>query len=148
MLWSLITFAKTDAEKNPLFQVVVESFQSLRHLTFEGAIEAIVNFPRNYEVWWSNLLREAPQHVLIETALIIFIVWLLFIRRTVDPKKASASEKLSEKEIEWLINSWQPEPLVPKLNEKEKFVASQERVSLCSCVFCILLLCLLSFLFS
>lgn len=47
-------------------------------------------------------------------------MWLLFIRRTVDPKKVSKNAKLSKKEIEWLIESWQPEPLSSKLDKRSQ----------------------------
>ncbi len=73
--------------------------------------------------WWYELYKEDPQHILIETALVCFIIWLLFIRRTVDPKKGKINEKLTSKEIDWLIDSWQPEPLVPlELDEKSKVI--------------------------
>jgi hypothetical protein len=113
---------------NPLLNVILQTFHSLKRLTTEDVVNLIVNFPKNYEVWWQNLLREAPQHILIETTLIAFIIWLVFIRRTVDPKKSSGDGKLTQKEIDWLLETWQPDPLVPKLDEKQKFVLSQEKV--------------------
>lgn len=74
-------------------------------------------------IWWYELYKQDPQHILIETALVCFIIWLLFIRRTVDPKKGKINEKLTAKEIDWLIDSWQPEPLVPvELDEKAKAI--------------------------
>ena len=117
-------------DSNPLFNLLVTTFHSARQIRSEDVIQFIVNFPRNYDIWWRNLLKEAPQHVLIETALVMFIIWLLFIRRTVDPKKTSGAEKLTQREIDWLIETWQPDPLVPQLNEKEKLVAQDMKVSL------------------
>jgi hypothetical protein len=114
---------------NPLFAFLVNTVQSVRELTSEKVISFLVHAPENYEHWWTTLLREAPQHVIIETLLILFIIWLVFIRRTVDPKKASKSDNLTEKEIQWLLDSWKPEPLAPALGEKEKSILEQERVS-------------------
>lgn len=126
---AVATSGPAEVPPNPLFEVLVEGFRSLKHLKAEDVWNLIINFPRNYEIWWGTLFREAPQHILIETTLIIFIIWLVFIRRTVDPKKTNEKEKLSQREIDWLIETWQPEPLVPQLNEKEKVALSQERVS-------------------
>jgi hypothetical protein len=119
-------------DSNPLFNLLVTTFHSVRQIRSEDVIQFIVNFPRNYDIWWRNLLKEAPQHVLIETTLVMFIIWLLFIRRTVDPKKTSGAEKLSQREIDWLIETWQPDPLVPQLNEKEKLVAQDMKVCIIS----------------
>lgn len=90
----------------------------------------ILSLPRKYEAWWLKLLHDSPLHVLIETTLILFIIWLLFIRRTVDPKKTDQSPKLSKKEIDWLLQSWQPEPLVPKPTAREQAVYDSNIVSL------------------
>jgi hypothetical protein len=128
---------------NPLLQTILQLFHYAKELKFDEVQSLIVNFPRNYEVWWSNLFHEAPEHVFIETALVAFIIWLVFIRKTVDPKKSSEKDdKLSQKEIDWLLESWQPEPLVPKLDEKESFVLTQERVCILPTRFLVFLLTL------
>lgn len=57
-------------------------------------------------------LSRDPHHIIIESGLALFIVWLLLIRRTVNPAM-EAKSRLTTKETEWLIESWQPEPLVP-----------------------------------
>jgi len=57
------------------------------------------------------LLKDAPEHIVIETFLVLFIIWLMFIRRTVDPNKASKNQKLSKQEEQWLMDTWEPEPL-------------------------------------
>jgi hypothetical protein len=80
-------------------------------------LDLLRDLPILYRDWWINLYHESPQHIFIETTLVIFIVWLLFIRRTVDPNKTKKSN-LSSKEIEWLIDSWQPEPLAAKLDSR------------------------------
>ncbi len=115
--------------RNPLFNLVVSIYETVRVITWEQVLDFIANAPQNYEKWWTHLLKETPQHIVIETCLILFIIWLLFIRRTVDPKKATDSDKLSPKEIEWLLETWEPEPLVPKLSEKDSMLANNEMVS-------------------
>ncbi|KAJ8602637.1 hypothetical protein CTAYLR_004101 [Chrysophaeum taylorii] len=75
--------------------------------------------PRAYAEWWRRLLRESPEHVAVETLLIIFVVFLLFGWR----KKKEAAP-LSEQEIEELCAEWEPEPLVPLLKKKTTAVVT------------------------
>lgn len=110
---------------NPLYDIVVRVAKFFRdELTFEFVKDFIQKAPNNYDEWWRNLLSEAPQHILIETGLICFIIWLIFIRRTVDPAKAAKNDKLSQKEQDELIESWVPEPLVPTLSPKSTEISS------------------------
>lgn len=78
----------------------------------------LLSFPSKYKEWWLTLYREAPLHIVIETTLLVFVLWLLFIRRTVDPAKLSDSKKFTEKEVKWLVDSWEPEPLVPTVDAR------------------------------
>lgn len=78
----------------------------------------LLTLPSKYKEWWLNLYREAPLHIVIETTLLVFVLWLLFIRRTVDPAKLSESKKFTEKEIKWLVDTWEPEPLVPAIDAR------------------------------
>jgi hypothetical protein len=80
----------------------------------------IVSLAQKYKTWWLALYREAPAHVAVETALVLFIIWLVFVRRTVDPAKISDSKKFSEKEVKWLVDTWKPEPLVPAVDERRQ----------------------------
>ena len=79
-------------------------------------IDLIKNAPSYYLEWWLALYKQSPQHVIVETALATFIIWLLFIRQTVDPSKMSEN-KLSSKEMDWLLKTWTPKSLVPGNNE-------------------------------
>ena len=89
-------------------------------LTYENISDLLTHAPQYYIVWWKKLFHDTPEHVLIETSLVVFIIWLLFVRKTIDPKKiAKKSPKLSDKETAWLIDSWQPEPLVPVVTKKQ-----------------------------
>ncbi len=104
---------------NPLFEVYAWGYEHTKNLTREDIKDFVWNFPEYYEAWWLSLFRESPLHVLIETGMIVFIIWLIFIRRTGDPKKASKA-KLSRAEQDELIAEWQPEPLVPALTARQE----------------------------
>lgn len=85
--------------------------QVRRELSRDGVKEWLLGAPARYKKWWLHLVEHAPGHVVVETALILFIIWLIFLRKTVDPSKEDSF--LSEKEIDQLVEEWQPEPLVP-----------------------------------
>eukprot|EP01038_Epipyxis_sp_PR26KG_P007403 gene7403-10092_t len=112
------------SNSNPLFEIFIWSYERVKDLTYDQAKDLIIHAPEIYWAWWMTLLRESPLHLVIETGLILFIVWLMFIRQTVDPKKASRNERLSSKEEEWLLDTWQPDALVPKLTIKERNVVN------------------------
>lgn len=109
---------------NPLFDFLVWSYNSAKEINSEVVVDFIVHAPQIYAAWWKNLLKYAPEHLVIETALCLFIVWLIFIRKTVDPAKSSKADKLTAKEVEWLLDTWQPDPLVPELTAKEEQLAN------------------------
>lgn len=113
----------------PLLEFILQVVHTAKNITWDQVVDVATHAPQYYGVWWQKLLAESPQHVLIETSLIVFIVWLVFVRKTVDPKKSSAPEKLSQKEIDWLIETWTPDPLVPPISEKEAAVADNMIVS-------------------
>lgn len=115
---------------NPLYEDVVLRMYHFFSLLNEDIVrDFFMNWPKYYKYWWMTLYEEAPHHIFIETGLICFIVWLIFIRRTVDPNKSSNREKLSKKEVDWLVETWQPEPLVPALNKTQKTLADSMMVS-------------------
>jgi hypothetical protein len=113
----------TNMSTNPMLEIAYFMINFITTLTVDDIWNFVINAPHYYSTWWQNLLRESPQHVFIETALVAFIIWLVFIRKTVDPKRTSSSEKLSSKEVQWLIDTWKPEPLVPPLSAKENAIA-------------------------
>lgn len=72
--------------------------------------------PPRYKSWWMNLVSEDPIHVLIETVLIVFVLYMILARRRVDWRK-SAGERLSREEEEELLKEWKERGrggLVPK----------------------------------
>ena len=68
--------------------------------------------PRAYADWWTALAQEAPQHVAVESVLLVMIAWLLLGMKKSDSREEPLSQ-LSKREIEELVEEWQPEPLVP-----------------------------------
>jgi hypothetical protein len=84
----------------------------------------VLFFVNMYKEWWLNLYHESPQHIFIETGLLMFIIWLMFIRKTVDPIREAKNTKLSEKEIQWLLDTWTPEPLAPPLDERSAAICN------------------------
>jgi hypothetical protein len=113
---------------NPLYEALLWAIKTSQSLKSELIADYLANAPTYYYKWWMNLYHEAPLHVLVETGLILFIVWLVFIRRTVDPSRASRMETFSDKEVNWLIETWQPEPLVPVLSEVQEAVSESMMV--------------------
>lgn len=113
---------------HPLVELISWVKDSILNIRTEGTIHFLVNTPRYYLKWWENLYSEAPQHILIETGLIIFIIWLVFIRKTIDPNKPAKIKKLSESEMQWLVDTWTPEPFVPKLNDKQRVLSRNEMI--------------------
>lgn len=118
----------TEVATNPLFREVVWIIDNWKKLNKELLFDVIYNAPTYYKYWWTRLLLESPEHVIIETALIVFIIWLVFIRRTVDPGKASKNEKLKPEEVQMLLDTWEPEPLVPALTERDQFIVDNSPV--------------------
>jgi serine palmitoyltransferase len=87
--------------------------------------EAALNAPTFYYNWWVELYREAPHHVIIESMLAFFIIWLMFVRQTVDPSKAFKDQRITEAEIEENVREWEPEPLVPDETSRDTELAGR-----------------------
>ena len=117
---------------NPLYEYILWASDNVKSIEIEKIKDIVLHAPGYYREWWINLYHVAPLHVYIETVLISFIIWLMFIRRTVDPSKASNKEKLSEKEVNWLVETWQPEAIAPPLTNTQLLVADSMLVSMLS----------------
>lgn len=111
-------------DSNPLFDLLVAVYKASQTITKDKLYDLFIHAPNYYIQWWISLLKESPLHLVIETGLCLFIVWIVFIRRTIDPTKSSKNPKLTKKEEEWLIETWQPDPIVPKLNMKEQRISN------------------------
>lgn len=105
------------------------AYTTFKGINADWIKDHIIHAPIYYTAWWKDLYNNAPQHILIETGLIGFIVWLMFFKKTVDPAKTSQKPKLTDKEVEWLVETWTPEPLVPNLTSKDQIVLNNSLVS-------------------
>ncbi len=105
------------------------TFDVLKQLNYETVKDFVLHAPSYYSQWWRKLSQETPLHILIETGLICFIIWLMFIRRTVDPRKSSKNERLTDAEINELLDEWTPEPLIPELTAQQSAVSNSRIVS-------------------
>jgi hypothetical protein len=117
---------------NPLLDFLVRLHGAFENLKSSSIADFTINAPLNYYNWWIKLYEEAPLHVLIETGLVIFILWLCFIRKTVDPARLSKNAQLSKKEVDWLVETWQPEPLVSPATEMQDAIVESIMVRFCS----------------
>jgi len=115
---------------NPLFDAIHYGLSTFRSLDIATLKDLFLNAHKYYYVWWLNLYSEAPHHVIVETGLVLFIIWLFFIRATVNPRKAPQKGKLSSREEEWLIETWQPEKLVtaPIVNTSNSMKVVMNRI--------------------
>ena len=77
--------------------------------------EALKLVPVVYANWWLSLVREDPWHVVVETMLVFFIVYLVFFK-----KQKKARSELTEDLVDQLIAEWEPVPLVPQLTSLEQ----------------------------
>ena len=68
----------------------------------------VYEYLEKYQAWWLEEFEQKPTRVFIETFLLIFIIYLLFKR----PTNKKAESKLTTREVEDLLNEWEPEPLV------------------------------------
>ena len=103
------------------------SSANIEQLT-KQVIEFVITAPTKYKTWWNNLYSDSPEHIFIETGLILFIIWLVFIRSTIDPTKAATNAQLTERDIDYLVDTWEPEPMVPALPQKLKNVSNNIKV--------------------
>lgn len=82
-------------------------------------------FPALYKEWWLNLVANDPVHVLVETTLLISIIYMLLANRSSKkPKGKSSNSKgtLSKLEEEELLQEWKNTraPLAP-VHEEEQY---------------------------
>lgn len=82
-------------------------------------VERTMDMPFQIQRWWIAAYEEHPYHILIETFLILLCLYIILFKRSYNPKKkgfgARPPEKLTEEEIDDLIQEWTPEPLLAAL---------------------------------
>ncbi len=91
-----------------------------RRVTLSEVADALTSFPVLYKEWWLNLVANDPIHVLVETTLIIAIVYFL-VSRSKDWKASDEKEKLTAKEENELLYDWKQNiraPLAPKVQHQ------------------------------
>jgi serine palmitoyltransferase len=103
------------------------------HKTFGPVVSAVLSadgarlktalgaLPGAYGSWVLELYSESPAHVIVETLLLIFILFIALLPGKRGGKGGGGigggatpnSKRLSAKEQQELLDQWQPEPLVP-----------------------------------
>ena len=48
-------------------------------MTIDRISDLLLHGPNYYSEWWISLLKESPEHLIIETGLMIFILWIIFM---------------------------------------------------------------------
>lgn len=87
-------------------------------LDISGIVELLKGLPSAYSEYWWSLYDESPRHVVVETCLIVYIVYILLFKKSYDPK--AQNTKLSNKEIDELVREWTPDPLTKPLTAEQK----------------------------
>ncbi len=62
----------------------------------------------DYQAWWLQVFEDNPFRTGLETALIVFVIYLVFKR----PRVTRAESKLTAREADELVAEWEPAPLV------------------------------------
>jgi serine palmitoyltransferase len=89
-------------------------------------LNMIVTFPVLYREWWWNLVQNDPIHVLVETTLLLAIVYFLLSRRSLPSYKESPTsrlDRLTTQEEDELIQQWkrhERKPLTPAIGNSSE----------------------------
>jgi len=81
-------------------------------------VQSVQNLVVRYKEWWFRLLTNDPTHVLVETCLLLFLVYMILGRRKSDWRE-KMKEKLTEEEREELLRDWKESfraPLAPSID--------------------------------
>nr|CCA26292.1 serine palmitoyltransferase putative [Albugo laibachii Nc14] len=79
-------------------------------LDLERIQAAFLNLPHSYYDYICGIYRRSPEHVIIETFLIVFVIYITFCKKD-RPKQERV--QLTEKEVQELCDEWTPEAIVP-----------------------------------
>mmetsp|Transcript_20508 Transcript_20508/g.31069 ORF Transcript_20508/g.31069 Transcript_20508/m.31069 type:complete len:634 (-) Transcript_20508:139-2040(-) len=82
----------------------------MKHPHMFSIVEQFENFdiwqlPVGYKDWWWNAATNDPIHVIVETSLLAFVVYLLILTRNKDYKNVE-EQKLTQKEQDDLLEEW------------------------------------------
>lgn len=78
---------------------------------------ALLHMPKTYWEYIQTVFERSPEHVIIETLLIVFVLYVMIIKK---PEKKNKTDKLSKEEVAGLVDEWEPEPLVSDNEEEEQ----------------------------
>ena len=81
-------------------------------------LERVSRFPGLYKEWWLNLVASDPIHVLVETTLLLFILYFM-VSRSQESWKTAERDKLTAKEEKELLMDWKMhgrQPLAPPVS--------------------------------
>ena len=98
---TLHNFLSTSHQINTLRNI----YSTLKTTTYEDLLTILPSYVETYKQWWLDLVREDPVHVLIETLLVSFLLYLVLIRKKEHYRK-KMQDRLTEKEIEGLLREW------------------------------------------
>lgn len=68
--------------------------------------EFICSIPYLYKEWWLNLVSNDPVHVLVETTLLLSVVYMLISQKNRDWRDERKKERLTRAEEEALLQQW------------------------------------------
>jgi hypothetical protein len=72
----------------------------------------ISQLPHKYRAWWLELLRNDPVHVLVETVLLSFLLYLVILRKKSDGR-AQFRDRLNDEETDELLREWKQRGRAP-----------------------------------
>ena len=70
-------------------------------------------------------MQRNPYHVMFETSIVVFLLYVLFFKKRNIAGSTSISETLSAQEIDMLVDEWEPKPLVECTKEDEERQSKQ-----------------------
>lgn len=84
--------------------------------------EALNRYPvvARYTKWWAQLWYDNPVHLLVETSLILVILYVVLVKRP--SKKKSKLESLPASVVQELIDEFEPEPLCPPVSANAQLI--------------------------
>eukprot|EP00978_Attheya_sp_CCMP212_P041924 scaffold247012_cov33-Attheya_sp.AAC.1 len=91
-----------------LFGLLVSRQYEVPSIDVSALVRGIVSFPTMYREWWVKLLRNDPAHVVIESMLLVSILYMFYINNRYSSKTKSflTKEKLTEQETQELLTDW------------------------------------------
>jgi len=111
-------------------KAVADFLETVKTISGEDLKSLPQNALSNYYQWWLKMYNESPGHVVVETFLIVILLYVLIFSKTKEAagKGGKSNLGLSEKEIDELVKDWKPEPLGETGTDDESEVDEEELV--------------------